>query len=125
LGFDFVVEYKPGKQNATVDALSQRVALDGHAFVLSVPTFDLLHDIRKTAAIDPALTALRDENASGARTTPWAVTDGFITYKRRIYIPPASPWVPIVLAAAHDDGHKGIQKTLHWLRRDFHTLDEA
>jgi hypothetical protein len=25
-----------------------------------------------------------------------------------------------VLAAAHDDGHEGIQKSLHRLRRDFH-----
>nr|AAL82656.1 retrotransposon protein, putative, unclassified [Oryza sativa Japonica Group]AAM18147.1 Putative gag-pol polyprotein [Oryza sativa Japonica Group] len=124
LGFDFVVEYKPGKQNAAADALSCRAAPDSQAFVLSTPTFDLLKDIRTAGDTDPALQALRDEINSGTRTTPWAVIDGLVTYKRRIYIPPGSPWVSVVVAAAHDDGHEGIQKTLHRLRRDFHTPDD-
>lgn len=35
-------------------------------------------------------------------------------------MPAASPSLPAILAAAHDAGHEGVQKTLHRLRADFH-----
>lgn len=75
--------------------------------------FDLLHDLRTATSSDPVLLALRDEIAAGTRGAPWTVTDGFVTYKRRIYVPPGSPWLSTIVAAAHEEGHEGIQKTLH------------
>jgi hypothetical protein len=46
-----------------------------------------------------------------------------VTYEGRLYVPPASPLQQELLAAVHEDGHEGVQRTLHRLRRDFHFPD--
>jgi hypothetical protein len=51
---------------------------------------------------------------------PWAIQDGLLKYGWRIYIGSSSPLLQELLAAVHDDGHEGIQRTLHCLCRDFH-----
>jgi transposase InsO family protein len=104
--------------------LSRRAPPKGELLALTTPVFDLLHDLRTATSSDPVLLALRDEIAAGTRGAPWTVTDGFVTYKRRIYVPPGSPWLSTIVAAAHEEGHEGIQKTLHRLRRDFHTPND-
>jgi transposase InsO family protein len=43
-----------------------------------------------------------------------------VAYERRLYIPPASPLLQEILEAVHGDGHEGVHRTLHRLRRDFH-----
>jgi len=65
--------------------------------------------------------ALRDELAAGTRAAPWSLLDGLVAFNGRLYIPPASPLLHEVLTAVHDDGHEGVQRTLHRLRRDFHS----
>ena len=55
-GFDFAVEYCPGRFNTVVDALSCRDVEDGAAsgaavHLLSTPTFALLDDIRTVTAV--------------------------------------------------------------------------
>src|SRR6185437_14095037 len=69
---------------------------------------------------DPALVALREEITAGARESPWSLSDGLVTFNGRLYIPPTSPLLQEILVAVHDDGHEGVQRTLHRLRRDFH-----
>jgi hypothetical protein len=44
-----------------------------------------------------------------------------VTFQGRLYLPPASPLLHELVAAIHDDCHKGVQRTLHRLRRDFHS----
>jgi transposase InsO family protein len=46
--------------------------------------------------------------------------DGMVAFEGRLYIPPVSPLLQEILAAVHNDGHEGIHRTLHRLRRDFH-----
>ena len=43
-----------------------------------------------------------------------------VTYDGRLYIAPSSPLLLEIVAAIHEDGHEGVQRTLHRLRRDFH-----
>jgi hypothetical protein len=43
-----------------------------------------------------------------------------VAFEGRLYIPPVSPLLQEILAAVHNDGHEGIHRTLHGLRRDFH-----
>jgi hypothetical protein len=43
-----------------------------------------------------------------------------VQYGGRLYLPPTSPLLHEVLAAVHEEGHEGVQRTLHHLRRDFH-----
>ena len=122
LGFDFAVEYKPGAQNTVADALSRRDTEDstGAVLALSAPRFDFIDRLRQAQAVDPALVALRDEIVAGTRAAPWAVQDDLVTYDGRLYIAPSSPLLLEIVAAIHEDGHEGVQRTLHRLRRDFH-----
>jgi hypothetical protein len=47
------------------------------------------------------------------RAAPWAISDSLLTYDGRLYIPPALPLLQEIVAAVHDDGHEGVQRTLH------------
>ena len=43
-----------------------------------------------------------------------------VAYDSRLYVPPTSPLLPEIMTAVHEDGHEGVQRTMHRLRRDFH-----
>jgi len=60
LGFDFVMEYKPGAMNVVADALSRRDEGQGELLALSAPQFSLFDDIRQEINGDSALSQLRD-----------------------------------------------------------------
>jgi hypothetical protein len=127
LGFDFAIEYKPGALNTVANALSRRDteedSTSGTVLAVSAPRFDFITRLHDIQATDPALVALREELAGGSRSAPWAITDDLVTYDGRLYVPPASPLLQELLAAVHEDGHEGVQRTLHRLRRDFHFPD--
>ena len=123
LGFDFHVEYKQGASNVVADALSRRDTEEGGVLAVSAPRFDYLARLRAAQATDPALVAIRDAVLAGSRGAPWGLHDGMVTFGARLYIPPTSPLLQEVLAAVHEDGHEGVQRTLHRLRRDFHFPD--
>jgi hypothetical protein len=120
LGFDFAVEYKPGATNAVADALSRRDPAEGALLALSAPRFDFIDRLRQVQLSDPAMVALRDDISKGVRRDPWLVVYGLIQFGGRLYIPAASPLIQELMAAIHDEGHEGVQRTLHRLRRDFH-----
>jgi hypothetical protein len=68
LRFDFKVEYKPGKVNIIVDALSCRdTEATGELMALSWPTFDLFDELCAELATNTELCALRDEVLAGDR----------------------------------------------------------
>jgi hypothetical protein len=124
LGFDFGVEYKLGSQNTVVDALSRRETLEeGVVLAVSAPRFDYITRLRHEQEADPALMALWDEFAAITRGEPWAIIDNLLTYNGMLYVPPSSLVLQEILAAVHGDGHKGVQRTLHRLRHDFHFPD--
>jgi hypothetical protein len=66
------------------------------------------------------MVALRQEVEAGSRDLSWAIVDDILQFSGRLYIPPTSPLLQELLAAIHEDGHEGVQRTLHRLRRDFH-----
>jgi hypothetical protein len=114
LGFDFAVEYKPGHTNGVADALSCRdTPEDGAVLVLSAPRFDFIERLRQQQESDPALVALREEIHAGSRTLPWAVVDGMVQYNGRLYVPPSFALLQEIMVAVHEEGHKGVQRTLH------------
>jgi hypothetical protein len=120
LSFDFAVEYKTGAQNTVVDALSRHDTDDGAVLTISAPRFNFITRLHQAQATDPALVAIPEELVAGSRVAPWAITDDLVTYDGRLYVPPASPLLAELLAAVHEDGHEGVQRTLHRLCRDFH-----
>jgi hypothetical protein len=123
LGFDFTVEYKPGAAKTVVNALSRRDTGAGAVLAISAPRFDFIERLRQAQSTDPALVATRDAIHAGSRAAPWALCDGMVTFDSKLYVPPSSPLLQEILTAVHEDGHEGVQRTLHQLRCDFHFLD--
>lgn len=121
LGFDFTVEYRAGSANTVADALSRRDTEETAVLAISGPRFDFISRLRQANQQDPALVTLQEDISSSQRTAPWAITDGLVTFKGRLYIPPGTPLLHELLAAVHEDGHEGVQRTLHRLQRNVHT----
>ena len=121
LSFDFTVEYKAGSSNTVADALSRRDTDDAGLLAISGPQFDFIDRLRLASATDPVLVALKAEIAADQRLAPWSLIDGMVAFRGRLYILPLSPLLQEVLATVHDDNHEGVQRTLHRLRRDFHS----
>jgi len=117
-GFDFAVEYRPGRLNIVADALSRRDQSDMSIHVLSTPTFQFYHDLREEMEQNAELKTLRDTIAA-TRGDQWRVQNGLIHRGRLVYIPFTSTALQTALQLAHTTGHEGIQKTLQRLRRDF------
>jgi len=117
-GFDFTVEYKPGRLNTVADALSRRNQPEQQLSAISSPSFQLLDDIRQEVNNNEELRHLRDTIAD-SRGEPWRTEHGLILKGTRIYIPPQSAYLPDILQMAHTSAHEGIQKTLQRLCRDF------
>ena len=120
LGFDFTVEYKPGRTNVVADALSRRDAKEATLLVVSAPSFNLLEAFRAAASTDEGMRQMLARVEAGALGDQWKIVDGLITYKNRLFVPATFLLLPEILAAAHNDNHEGVQRTLHRLRRDFH-----
>jgi hypothetical protein len=85
------------------------------------PRFDFVERLRQANLEDPAPVALRDEITAGQRTAPWAITDGVVTFKGRLYLPAGAPLLLELLDMVHSDSHEGVQRTLHRLLRDIHS----
>lgn len=94
------MEYKAGVKNTVADVLSRRDTDEVTLLTISGPLPSIRH-------------RLGTDGAQGR-------AHGLVTLDGRLYIPPTSPLLQELLTAMHDDGHEGIQRTLHRLRRDFH-----
>ncbi|KAK1606382.1 hypothetical protein QYE76_030055 [Lolium multiflorum] len=128
-GFDFTVEYRPGRLNTVADALSRRDAEPdategdsaGHLLCIrSGPSFALFDRIRQATVAAPAAQLLRQQLAAGELDAPWRVADGLLLHGRRVFVPDHEDLRHQVLLLAHSAGHEGVQKTLHRLRADFY-----
>jgi hypothetical protein len=63
---------------------------------------------------------MREEALAGKRGDKWKVVDGLLTIVGWVYVLASSAHVQTLLAAAHDIGHEGTEKTLHHLLADFY-----
>jgi hypothetical protein len=110
------VEFKPGRLNATADALSRRTEedeLELHA--LSVPTFELFDQLRREAATLPKIVAKRTDILAGTVAEGWSIADDVVLFQGCIFLPASSIHWALVLEQAHGTGHEGVQKTLQRL----------
>jgi hypothetical protein len=124
LGFDFVVEYKPGAQNVVADALSRRDEGGAELQALSAPQFSLFDDVRQEINGDVELSQLRDAIRGGTKPETRRVVDGLILFKGRVFISAHSGLRQAILELVHGTGHEGVHKMLHRLRADFHLIKD-
>jgi hypothetical protein len=95
-GYDFVVEYKPGKLNGAVDALSRRVEPGMALNTISTP-FELFDSLRAEAATDPQIQDVRQQLAADTVSSGWTDLDGLLLFEGKVYVPYASTLWPILL----------------------------
>ena len=126
-GFDFAVEYRPGRLNTVADALSRRdaeavdaAAGTGAARAISGPSFAFLDAVRSATANAPDAQQLLHRLHAGDLAAPWRADAGLLLHGRRIFVPDVGDLRHQVLQLAHAAGHEGVQKTLHRLRADFY-----
>ncbi|XP_066365064.1 uncharacterized protein [Miscanthus floridulus] len=95
-GFDFSVEYRPGRLNIVADALSPGlgrwgaavlVAAAAAALPVSGPSFDLLDAIRRATAAAPDGQQLLAQLQAGELAAPWRLADGLLLHGSRVYVP--------------------------------------
>ncbi|WVZ53188.1 hypothetical protein U9M48_004163 [Paspalum notatum var. saurae] len=99
-GYDFTVEYRPGKLNVVADALSRRDEESSPAVhALTGPLFDIFTALREELASNSQAQDIRAQVAAGSA--------------------PPVLW-PQLLEAAHAVGHEGAEKSLHRFRASFY-----
>ncbi|WVZ77751.1 hypothetical protein U9M48_025578 [Paspalum notatum var. saurae] len=123
-GFDFTVEYRPGRLNVVADALSRRDAellpAAGAACAISGPTFSFIDDIRAAIREAPDAQRMVQRLQQGELQAPWHLEDGLLLHAARVYVPDHGDLRHQAILLAHAAGHEGVQKTLHRLRSDFY-----
>jgi hypothetical protein len=108
LGYDFRVEYLPGKANTFADALSRRNEHPAMVLPLSSPTFELYNALREKLSRLEDATQLRAKIEKGEAAAGWSILDDLLIYSGRVFVSIASAiWSPI-LATAHVAEHEGI-----------------
>jgi hypothetical protein len=107
-GYDFRVEYLPGKANTAADALSRRDEHSAMVLPLSSPTFELHNELREELLHLEEATQLKEKIEKGEAAAGWTVLDGLLVHSGRIFVPTASALWPTILATAHGAGHEGV-----------------
>lgn len=105
LGFDFEVEYKPGKLNKAADALSRRNTEQATLMAVTMVQGQLLEDLRRDYHHSSEGQAVYAKAVQGAHPN-WTIHDGLVYYKSKIYVRPGSDYIPIILAAVHNTTHE-------------------
>ena len=132
LGYDFKIEYKPGRANQVADALSyvhenEHVKAperySAYLPLVSSPTFDLLETLRlkNTTCLD--LVLLHKRFATGELSPDFSVYDGLLFFRHRYYVSSQSSLNSILLHEFHATPwarHVGIKRTLVRLASTFY-----
>jgi hypothetical protein len=119
-GYDFTVEFNPGKNNMASNTLSWRDEDMQSAAHLSSPAFDLYDEFHSEAEGLPEIVELKEDIAQGTTFAAWSLVDGLLLHDGHVFVPVTSALWPKLLATAHGTGHEGVQKTLHRLQASFY-----
>ncbi|GAU35592.1 hypothetical protein TSUD_295280 [Trifolium subterraneum] len=118
IGFDFTIEYKPGKDNKAADALSRMFSLSW-----SEPQSQFLKDLHQEIQRCDYFYPIFLQCVSDKPLDPaYAVRDGLLYWNNRLAIPPKSAMISKILTEFHDSpigGHAGITRTLARISAQF------
>lgn len=111
IGYDFEIQYRPGKENSAADALSRRVTFAA----VSVVQMDDWADWEVEIQQDPRLLSIRQDLITCVDAHPgYELRNGLLFYKGRLVLPKESSRIPLLLREFHDSpagGHLGFFRT--------------
>jgi hypothetical protein len=119
LGYDFVIEYKPGRDNLAADALSRLMTL-----AWTAPQCDFINLVRAALLVDNKLKDIIQQCEQQGQCSPhYTVKDGLLFWKFRMVIPQNSDLIQKILFEFHTSpvgGHAGITRTLARIKSQFY-----
>lgn len=119
IGYDFTIEYKPGKDSLAVDALSRLFMM-----AWSEPQNRFLQDLQEAITANEQLYALVKQCQQHHNSEPhYSVKDGLLYWKGRLVLPSPSPLQVQVLDEYHSSpigGYAGVARTLAKIRSQFY-----
>ena len=123
LGYDFTIQYKPGKDNTVADALS-RLPLEMTLATLSILFVLDFKELDDQVAHDPFLANIMTVIASDQATYPhFTKVDNTLRYKGRVVLLAASHLIPHLLRefqCSSTGGHSEVKRTYHRLSSEFY-----
>lgn len=121
MGFDFIVQYKSGRENGVADALSRKdEKTKAELQAISQPVPEWIHAIKKEIQASPKLQGLVEKVKDGETVGPWKYQDGILFFKNRIYLADNSPLIPTIVDQFHRSTHEGFIKMLQRVRSTFY-----
>lgn len=119
IGFDFKIEYRPGKENLAVDALSRMLML-----AWSEPTCHFLQDLKNAITQDAHLSEISRLCSQNVPPDPhYSLKDGLLYWKTRLVLPHNSPLIQKILVEYHSSplgGHASIARTIACISSQFY-----
>lgn len=125
IGYDFVVEFRVGRENLVADELSRQedTTEKGTLWAISTPIVNWADQLKDIYKADPEIQTIfqqLDQEIIGS--LKYQLRGGILYYKHRVYISQSSPIKIDILNYIHDSlpsGYTGFKSTLKWVRRDF------
>jgi len=121
LGYDYEIQYRPGRENSATDALSRR--LDNTTLNnLFVPRFDIWEEIKQAATGDDYM-AVVSNLAQTQPEGPFTQRNGLIFFKGRIVVPSNVTLRSKLIYEARDtkiEGHSGVLRTFKKVATQFY-----
>ena len=121
MGYDYDIEYRPGRENMAADALSR---LHGELVSITYPQPIWLADIQREAQTDSKLTAMREAlSKNPSRNHGYEVRGEQLWFKGRLVLPQNSRFKNALLHEFHDTpigGHLGIFRTYKRVAASFY-----
>ncbi|PNX92431.1 Ty3/gypsy retrotransposon protein, partial [Trifolium pratense] len=121
LGYDFTIEYKPGKENMAADALSRVMVM-----AWSEPKWQLLDQVRRALENDNQLREVMQNYAIGKAPVQYSMREGLLYWKQRLVIPKNDDLLQKLLFEFHTSpigGHAGITRTIARIKAQFYWPD--
>ncbi|MCH86637.1 hypothetical protein A2U01_0007496, partial [Trifolium medium] len=119
VGFDFKIEYKPGKENIAADALSRVLML-----TWSEPQSQFLQELSDALLKDDTLKDIMVAcQRQGNQKEHYTTREGLLFWKDRLVIPMGKGFVEKILEEYHNapvGGHAGVVQTLARIKAQFY-----
>ena len=123
MGYDYEIEYKPGRENVAVDTLSR---VHGELTAITYPRPTWLAIVPYESHNDPLLIAMREDLQKGTKSiSGYEARGGQLWYKGKLVLSPNSLHKEAIIREFHDTpvgGHSGIFQTFKCLVANFHWM---